>query len=143
MTVAVYGAFLFTVALLVATAYFLMGGLPLLILKHDVSLDARFIRSFFNLYYRMAVVFSLLAGLSYAVWGKPVFAAGAAAIAAMSWALRRVLLRIMEDLGSRIEAGELAAIARFRRIHGLALLINLVQLVVVVGSMVKLTKQLS
>ena len=143
MTVAVYGAFLFTVALLVATAYFLMGGLPLLILKHDVSLDARFIRSFFNLYYRMAVVFSLLAGLSYAAWGKPVFAAGAAAIAAMSWALRRVLLRIMEDLGSRIEAGELAAIARFRRIHGLALLINLVQLVVVVGSMVKLTKQLS
>ena len=96
-----------------------------------------------NLYYRMAVVFSLLAGLSYAAWGKPVFAAGAAAIAAMSWALRRVLLRIMEDLGSRIEAGELAAIARFRRIHGLALLINLVQLVVVVGSMVKLTKQLS
>ena len=143
MTVAVYGAFLFTVALLVATAYFLMGGLPLLILKHDISLDARFIRSFFNLYYRMAVVFSLLAGLSYAAWGKPVFAAGAAAIAAMSWALRRVLLRIMEDLGSRIEAGELAAIARFRRIHGLALLINLVQLVVVVGSMVKLTKQLS
>ena len=143
MTVAVYGAFLFTVALLVATAYFLMGGLPLLILKHDVSLDARFIRSFFNLYYRMAVVFSLLAGLSYAAWGKPVFAAGAAAIAAMSWVLRRVLLRIMEDLGSRIEAGELAAIARFRRVHGLALLINLVQLVVVVGSMVKLTKQLS
>ena len=143
MTVAVYGAFLFTVALLVATAYFLMGGLPLLILKHDVSLDARFIRGFFNLYYRLAVAFSLLACLSYAAWGKPVFAAGAAAIAAMSWALRRVLLRIMEDLGSRIEAGELAAIARFRRIHGLALLINLVQLVVVVGSMVKLTKQLS
>ena len=143
MTVAVYGAFLFTVALLVATAYFLMGGLPLLILKHDVSLDARFIRGFFNLYYRLAVAFSLLACLSYAAWGKPVFAIGAAAIAAMSWALRKVLLRIMEQLGSQIEMGDIAAIARFRRVHGLALLINLVQLVVVVGSMVKLTKQLS
>ena len=143
MTVAVYGAFLFTVALLVATAYFLMGGLPLLILKHDVSLDARFIRGFFNLYYRLAVAFSLLACLSYAAWGKPVFATGAAAIAAMSWALRKVLLRIMEQLGSQIEMGDIAAIARFRRVHGLALLINLVQLVVVVGSMVKLTKQLS
>ena len=143
MTVAVYGAFLFTVALLVATAYFLMGGLPLLILKHDVSLDARFIRGFFNLYYRLAVAFSLLACLSYAAWGKPVFAIGAAAIAAMSWTLRKVLLRIMEQLGSQIEMGDIAAIARFRRVHGLALLINLVQLVVVVGSMVKLTKQLS
>ena len=143
MTVAVYGAFLFTVALLVATAYFLMGGLPLLILKHDVSLDARFIRSFFNLYYRLAVAFSLLACLSYAAWGKPVFAIGAAAIAAMSWTLRKVLLRIMQQLGSQIEMGDIAAIARFRRVHGLALLINLVQLVVVVGSMVKLTKQLS
>lgn len=143
MTVAVYGAFLFTVALLVATAYFLMGGLPLLILKHDVSLDARFIRGFFNLYYRLAVAFSLPACLSYAAWGKPVFAIGAAAIAAMSWTLRKVLLRIMEQLGSQIEMGDIAAIARFRRVHGLALLINLVQLVVVVGSMVKLTKQLS
>ena len=129
MTVAVYGAFLFTVALLVATAYFLMGGLPLLILKHDVSLDARFIRGFFNLYYRLAVAFSLLACLSYAAWGKPVFATGAAAIAAMSWTLRKVLLRIMEQLGSQIEMGDIAAVARFRRVHGLALLINLVQLV--------------
>ena len=100
-------------------------------------------RSFFNLYYRLAVAFSLLACLSYAAWGKPVFAIGAAAIAAMSWALRKVLLRIMEQLGSQIEMGDIAAVARFRRVHGLALLINLVQLVVVVGSMVRLTKQLS
>ena len=46
-----YGALFFTVVLLVIIAYFLMGGLPLLVLKHDVPLDARFIRSFFNAYY--------------------------------------------------------------------------------------------
>ena len=45
------GALFFTVALLVIIAYFLMGGLPLLVLKHDVPLDARFIRTFFNAYY--------------------------------------------------------------------------------------------
>ena len=31
-----YGALLFTVVLLVIIAYFLTGGLPLLVLKHDV-----------------------------------------------------------------------------------------------------------
>ena len=31
-----YGALFFTVVLLVIIAYFLMGGLPLLVLKHDV-----------------------------------------------------------------------------------------------------------
>ena len=51
---ALYASFFFTVALLVTTAYFLMGGLPLLTLKHDTPLDARFVRGFFNVYYRAA-----------------------------------------------------------------------------------------
>lgn len=46
MPLALYPALLFTVALLVTTAYFLLGGLPLLVLDHDTSLDARFIRGF-------------------------------------------------------------------------------------------------
>ena len=53
MLTALYVAIVFTVALMVITAYFLMGGLPLLILKHDVPLDARFIRGFFQIYYQI------------------------------------------------------------------------------------------
>ena len=56
---ALYASFFFTVALLVTTAYFLMGGLPLLTLKHDTPLDARFVRGFFNVYYRAAFWASL------------------------------------------------------------------------------------
>ncbi len=48
MSIALYPALVFTVALLVTTAYFLLGGLPLLVLDHDKPLDARFIRGFFN-----------------------------------------------------------------------------------------------
>ena len=54
MSFAIYPAFVFTVVLLFTTAYFLLGGLPLLILKHDVPLDANFIRAFFNIYYKAA-----------------------------------------------------------------------------------------
>ena len=48
MSAALIAALVFTVALLVTTAYFMMGSLPLLILKHDTPVDARFIRGFFN-----------------------------------------------------------------------------------------------
>ncbi len=71
---ALYASFFFTVALLVTTAYFLMGGLPLLTLKHDTPLDARFVRGFFNVYYRAAFWASLGAFVSYALWGRYPFA---------------------------------------------------------------------
>ena len=53
---AMIAALLFTVALFVTTAYFIMGSIPLLVLKHDTPLDARFVRGFFNTYYVAAVV---------------------------------------------------------------------------------------
>ena len=62
-----YGPLFFTVVLLVIIAYFLMGGLPLLVLKHDVPLDARFIRSFVNAYDRLSFWASPGAAVSYAI----------------------------------------------------------------------------
>jgi hypothetical protein len=50
MSAALIVALCCTVALLVVTAYFLMGSVPLLILKHDTPLDARFVRGFYNTY---------------------------------------------------------------------------------------------
>ena len=143
MSVGMYGAFFFTVALLVTTAYFLMGGLPLLILKHDVPLDARFIRAFFNVYYRAAFWTSIGACISFGLWGRFAFAAGAAGIAAITTVLRSHLLDAMRRLGEKIEASEDAAIRNFRRVHGAALAINLTQLVVVVWGVLQLSKQIS
>lgn len=143
MSSAIYGALFFTVALLVTTAYFLMGGLPLLILKHDVPLDARFIRSFFRVYYRAAFWTSLGACFSYALWGRYTFAVGAALIAALTTILGKQLLLAMQQLGARIEASDERAIQRFRRVHAAALLVNLTQLVVVVWGIIKLSRQLS
>lgn len=131
-------AFAFTVALLVTTAYFLMGGLPLLILQHDTPVDARFIRGFFNLYYQAAFITSVGAALSYAWLGWLGFAAGTAAIALGVLALRSRLIPAMERIGTQIQSGNDQARTRFRRVHSAALAVNLVQLVALVWGLTQI-----
>ena len=142
MPSAIYGALFFTVALLVTTAYFLLGGLPLLILKHEEALDARFIRGFFGAYCKAAFWCSLGASVSYAFWGRFRFAIGAAAIAAVAMLLRRYLLPVMQQLGAQIEANNDGALQRFRRMHSAALLVNLAQLAVLVWGTIELSRSL-
>lgn len=139
MAFAIYLSLFFTVALLVTTAYFLMGGLPLLVLDHDTGLDARFVRGFFNVYYRAAMVTASGAALSYALWGRFTFAIGALALVALALLLRRQLLASMARLGERIQAADAAAIRGFRRVHGLALAANAAQLVLIVWGVLRLS----
>ena len=132
-------ALFFTVALLVTTAYFLMGSLPLLILKHDTPLDARFIRGFFNTYYLAAMFTATATSVSYAFAARPVFAIGAAALAILAALLRRKVIPKMDLLRTQIQADHADAIAGFRRTHRTAILINLIQLLVVVWSLTTLS----
>lgn len=140
MSAAIYPAFVFTVVLLFTTAYFLLGGLPLLILKHDVPLDARFVRAFFNVYYRAAFWAAVGACVSYALWGRLAFAVGAGVLAALVSVLRKYLVAAMEHLGSQIEANDATAIQRFRRVHSAALVMNAAQLVVLVWGTLQLSQ---
>jgi hypothetical protein len=134
-----YFALFFTVALLVTTAYFIMGGLPLLILQHDTPVDGRFIRRFFEVYYQAAWLAALGACISYALWGKVLFAAGCAAVAGGVWALRRLIIPKMAHLGEKIQAADASAIAAFRKVHSVALLVNLTQLVALVWGVTQLS----
>ena len=138
MSIALYPSLFFTVVMLVITAYFLMGGLPLLVLKHDTPLDASFIRSFFNIYYKVAICTAIGASVSYALWGRLAFAVGAVAIALVTDGLRRSFIPAMEQIGTQIQASHASAIQKFRRVHSAALLINLAQLGVVVWSITKI-----
>jgi hypothetical protein len=126
---------LFTVAMLSVSVYFLLGSVPLLILKHDTPVDGRFIRSFFNLYYRVAAFVAGAATLTYAFSGRPWFAVGAAVIAVLSVVLRRTIIAKMDALRAQIQTTNFEAIPEFRKIHFRAILISLVQLVVVVWSL--------
>ncbi len=143
MLAALYVAIVFTVALMVITAYFLMGGLPLLILKHDVPLDARFIRGFFQIYYRAAFWAAAGACASFALWGRLAFALGMALIAMGAALLQRRMLPAMQQLGGQIEGQHDGAIRQFRRVHATALMVNVLQLAVLVWGLIQLSRQLS
>ena len=114
---------------------FSVGVVPLLILKHDTPVDGKFIRSFFNLYYRVAAFVAGAATLTYAFSGRPWFAVGAAVISVLSVVLRRTIVAKMGLLQSQIQTMNLEAIPEFRKIHFRAILISLVQLVAVVWSL--------
>ena len=72
------------------------------------------------------------AAVSYAFWGKVWFVLGLIVIAAAVVALRCTILPAMDRLGSGIQASRPGAISNFRKVHGIALLINVGQLVVLV-----------
>lgn len=134
-----YLSLFFTVVLLVTTAYFIMGGIPLLILAHDTPLDGRFVRRFFEIYYSAALVGAIGATLSYAFWGRVFFSLGSGLIAAAVLILRRIIISTMNRLSSSIQAADPGAIARFRKVHAAALLINSVQLLVIVWGVLQIS----
>lgn len=139
MTPAGYAALVFTVAMLVTTAYFLMGGLPLLILQHDSPIDEKFVRRFFDIYYKAVFVTAGGAAISYALWSRWPFALGAAGVVMLALALRRKILPQMEALGARMASKDPAALSSFRKVHGQALLANLVQLLVLGWAVTKIS----
>jgi hypothetical protein len=136
MSAPLIAALCFTSILLVTTAYFLMGSVPLLILDHDTPMDARFVRRFFDVYYTAALFAAGAAALSYALAGRPAFAALGAGLALLATALRRAVIPKMEALGAQIQSGAAGAVRAFRQLHGMAIAINLAQLVVVVWSLI-------
>jgi hypothetical protein len=141
MSAALIAALFFTVALLVTTAYFLLGSVPLLILKHDTPMDSRFVRGFFNTYYLAAMFTASATAVSYAFAERLLFAAGAAALALLATILRRKVIPKMDSLRAQIQVSGTNAIAGFRRIHVTAILLNLAQLVLILWSLTALSLQ--
>lgn len=126
----------FTVAMLAVTTYFLFGSIPLLILKHDNSMDSKFIRAFYMTYFKFAIVVSTAAALSYFVAVRPVLAMVASAIATLTLILRFKFIPKMDQFGSEIrENNNLMAIPEFRKIHKTAITLNFAQLVTVLTSL--------
>ena len=139
MSAALITALVFTVVLFVVTAYFLMGSVPLLILKHDTPLDSRFVRGFFNTYYLAAIFAASATAVSYVFAGKLAFETGAASLALLAVFLRARIIPKMDSLQSEIQDSSSAAIAGFRRTHLAAIVINLAQLALIVWSLTALS----
>lgn len=142
MSIALVAALVLTVVLLVITAYFFMGSLPLLVLKHDTPMDSRFVRGFFNTYYLAVMFTAAAAALSYALAGRLAFAAAVASLVLLAVVLRRAFMSRMDMLRIAIQSSDPNAIRGFRRMHVTAILANLAQLVTVVSSLIVVSLQM-
>jgi hypothetical protein len=142
MSASLICALILTVILLVITTYFFLGSMPLLVLRHDTPMDARFVRGFFNTYYVAVMFVAGMTGLTYAFAGRFAFAIGAAAVALLAAILRTTILPRMDALRSQIQVRATDAITGFRRVHVAAIAINLAQLVAIVSSLIAVSVQM-
>jgi hypothetical protein len=122
-------AYISTVALLVWMAYFMLGCLPLLILKHDTPVDSGFIRGFFNIYYLVLMGIASVGALTFALSDRRFMAMAMACIAFIGFAARRAIVPRMDRLRSMMTATDALAIRGFRRLHVTGILLNVFQLV--------------
>ena len=126
------------VILLVWMGFFMFSSLPLMILKHDTPLDARFIRGLFDIYYKAVLVTASAGALAHAVAGRPGIATSMAVIVLITFFSRRNILSRMDALRATMTATDAEQIRRFRQIHILGMVLNVVLLLAVCVGLVKL-----
>ena len=119
------------VILLVWMGFFMLGSLPLMILKHDTPLDARFIRGLFDVYYKAVMVAAALGTLAHALAHRSVTAVGLALVGVVAFASRRFILTRMDRLRATMTVTDTEGIRRFRALHVLGMVLNVAQLVLI------------
>ncbi|WP_239142678.1 hypothetical protein [Variovorax sp. WS11] len=115
----------------------MFGSLPLMILKHDTPLDARFIRGLFDVYYKAVMVTAAAGALTHTVSERPVIAMGMAGIALIAFASSRGILSRMDRLREAMTGTDTTRIRRFRWLHVWGMVLNVAQLVLICIGMVK------
>ena len=121
-------ALISAVVLLVWMGFFMMGSLPLLVLKHDTPLDSRFIRGLFNLYYVAILATGMVGAASAAIAGRAAAALGLGFVAAVGFAGRHWFIARMDLVRSTMTADDSLAIRKFRRLHIVGMLLNVLLL---------------
>ena len=105
--------------------YFLVGGSPLLILKHDEPSDSRLVRGFFDVHYMALMSLAAIGALSSAFADRRILAAAFAGIAFAGFTARRMIISRMDHLRGTMTATDTPAIRRFRNLHITGLVLDL------------------
>ena len=123
------------VLLLVWMGFFMLGSLPLMILKHDTPLDARFIRGLFDVYYKAVMVVAAAGTLAHAAAHRPATTVGMAVVGLVAFCSRRAILSRMDNLRTTMTATDAAGIRRFRRLHVVGMSLNFAQLLAICAAL--------
>ena len=108
--------------------YFMMGGLPLLILKHDDASDSRLVRGFFDVHYLVLTSIAAIGTLAAAFSDRRLLAVAIGCIALIGFTARRIIVTRMDRLRGTMTATDAPAIKRFRRLHVSGMVLNVVLL---------------
>lgn len=117
-----------TVLLLMSMAFFLLGTIPLLILKHNEPMDSRVVRQVFHYCYRIVTVFALAACLGQSLMDHTMLAVTAGCIALLALVLHRLVLERMDAHRTTMHTGDQVALRRFRQTHVTGIALNAMQL---------------
>lgn len=126
-----------TAALFGAMLFFSFVVAPLVFVKLDGATAGRFIRELFPWYYAVIVVLGLLAALALAVTDA-ISAVVMGAIFLSGLYTRQILMRQINAHRDRMAAGDARAGVVFNRLHTLSVIINAVQLLAVLGVLIRL-----
>lgn len=122
--------FLMSIAALLAwMLYFMLGSLPLLILKHDDASDSQLVRGFFNVHYLVLMSIASIGTLSAIIADRRFLAASIACIALIGFTARKLIVARMDQLRSTLSATNTPAIQKFRKLHITGLALNLCLLI--------------
>lgn len=119
------------VLLLVWMGFFMLGSLPLMILKHDTPMDARFIRGLFDVYYKAVIVVASAGTLASAVAGRHRLLVAMAVIGAIAFTSRGFILSRMDRLRTTMTATDAVGIRQFRQLHVAGMVLNVTQLLLI------------
>ncbi len=130
-----------TVLTLSSLGFSVLGSTPLLILRHDVPMDGRFIRQVFHYCYRVVAVFAITATIAHTASERIGLAVGLGAIALLALAMHQWLLRRLDTLRLTMYegSGDPLAIRRFRQLHAGAIGLNFAQLVAMISGLTQVT----
>ena len=117
-----------TVAMLFFMGLLMFSTLPLLVLKHDTPLDARFICGVFNTFLVAMILAATLATVSWVIVGQAGFALRMGCIGAYAFAVRLWVLSRMDRVRDTMQTTDPAYAAKFRRLHVSGMLLNFAQL---------------
>jgi hypothetical protein len=113
-----------TAALLVWMYYFMLGGGPLLLVRHRAPNDFRMVRGFFDVHYKASMAISTVAALSFALAERYCLSATMAAVALFAFAARSMVLPRMDRLREAVAAADAVSIRAFRRVHVAGFVVN-------------------
>jgi hypothetical protein len=128
-----------TVLLLMFLGFSVLGSTPLLILKHDVAMDSRVVRQVLHYCFRLITFAAAVGSVAYAFAGRPLMSLGLGCVTAIALVMHDWLLNRMDALRTTMHDGDTAALARFRKLHIAAIVVNATQLVALGFAMTKVT----